>query len=504
MNPNSIQSTIRFALGAFSLGLLAACGGGSDELGDPKIADGGIRGTGSSVGPVSGFGSVFVNGVRFDTSGLNGQVESDDGISRESDLEKGMILRVDGTWRDEGEGTASHVGYDDTLRGEVVVTQAWDPETKTATLSLFGLIVHIDSLTVVRGKKVAELADGDSVRVSAWRLPGGEFRASLLRVRTNSSAATFDQENEVELEGQVSDFNEMMRTFRIGDVTVEYDSEITSFDGVGVSELATNPYIEVEGSFLGTGALLAKSVAEDDLRRYRRGGGDDIEFAGPVSEALNDAESSFRINGVTVRITEDTDFEDGLASGNLRPGLLVQIEGEFLDGSTVEAKEIDLREGESEVEGSVDVNSVDASAKSFRIAGVQVQVTPQTTIIGEDDARLDFESLGGPREVEVNGVERVAADGEVYLEAFKIEIGDDMAEDEFKLVGRLRAMDFFSVNVLGVRIDVNTSTDFEGANSQDALQNLLNGGARPLIEVKYRQTTSRDFIAEEIELENSD
>ena len=62
-------------------GAISACGGAGGGL---DVADGGIRGTGSSVGPVSGFGSVFVNGVEFSTDDIpNREVESNDGITAE-------------------------------------------------------------------------------------------------------------------------------------------------------------------------------------------------------------------------------------------------------------------------------------------------------------------------------------------------------------------------------------------------------------------------------------
>ena len=51
---------------------LAACGGsGSDSepapTPDPDDGTGGITGTGVAVGPITGFGSVIVNGVTYDT-----------------------------------------------------------------------------------------------------------------------------------------------------------------------------------------------------------------------------------------------------------------------------------------------------------------------------------------------------------------------------------------------------------------------------------------------------
>ena len=70
----TLHRMLKLAAAPIALGVLSACGGGGG--GGVGVADGGIRGTGSSVGPVSGFGSVFVNGVKFET---DGRVSSDDG-----------------------------------------------------------------------------------------------------------------------------------------------------------------------------------------------------------------------------------------------------------------------------------------------------------------------------------------------------------------------------------------------------------------------------------------
>ena len=100
IKPGLLQSAIRCSLGVLAIGTLAACGGGADSGSGIGVADGGIRGTGSSVGPVSGFGSVFVNGVRFDTSDLNGQVQGDDGITTEGTMGKIILMHL-GTERKE-------------------------------------------------------------------------------------------------------------------------------------------------------------------------------------------------------------------------------------------------------------------------------------------------------------------------------------------------------------------------------------------------------------------
>ena len=62
---------------------IAACGGGSG--GGGTVASGGIGGTGVTSGTVSGFGSIFVNGIEFDTDGASRDVDDKVDVSNGTD-----------------------------------------------------------------------------------------------------------------------------------------------------------------------------------------------------------------------------------------------------------------------------------------------------------------------------------------------------------------------------------------------------------------------------------
>ena len=106
--------------------LLAACGGGGGSGGGSTatITDDGATSTNSgdspgtdggtalaSKGTIDSFGSIFVNGIEFDTDQaeiyLNGQLASD------NDLKLGMVVTVNGA-TDDGDATvrAVEVLYD--------------------------------------------------------------------------------------------------------------------------------------------------------------------------------------------------------------------------------------------------------------------------------------------------------------------------------------------------------------------------------------------------------
>ncbi|MBL3555360.1 MULTISPECIES: DUF5666 domain-containing protein [Marinobacter] len=512
MKPKSIQSATRFTLGALSIGILTACGGGGSASLD--IADGGIRGTGSSVGPVSGFGSVFVNGVRFDTGDLNGQVQSDDGITAESELDEGMILRVDGEWRDDGTGTADALEYDDTLRGRI---ESVAPDTSGAgefvEIEVMGQTVVVEKQTVVRGTTFADLLSGNgtdlSVRVSAWRQEDSSFRASYVGVLAQSTVG------DVEVEGAIEEGSVEPGSFTLNGVNVTYGSNVEFGDGLSESDLVPGSYFEVEGDYSG-GTLEARQIERDDFRRYNRASDDDIEFTSPIQVSFSASGSGpqdgeFRMSDLVVRVTEETELDGGLTVADLQQGILVQVEGEFTADRTVVAEEIELREGTAEVTGAI-TSLVDLTARTFEVGGVLVQITPFTIITDDDDdTRISLEDLFRGDEVEVEGVEREDGSGAIFLEALKVEReepeDDGDEQNEFELEGKLRAIDDQSITVLGVRMNIGIGA-FEGNTDRSVIEQMVSPqtGEFPLVEVEYSLAVSgqHSYRADEIELEEDD
>ena len=100
--------------------LLSASGGGrgGDSLASSG-SGGGIGGTGySSSGTIDGFGSIFVNGVEFETD--EALIELDGKTATAGELGLGMVVLVTGTVNEDGiTGNATHVVFDDEVEGPV-------------------------------------------------------------------------------------------------------------------------------------------------------------------------------------------------------------------------------------------------------------------------------------------------------------------------------------------------------------------------------------------------
>ncbi|PAV25814.1 hypothetical protein CF392_09185 [Tamilnaduibacter salinus] len=453
--------------------LLVGCGGAGS--GGGSVADGGIRGTGSSVGPVSGFGSVFVNGVRFET---DGRVSSDDGLGREDQLSEGMIVRIRGEWRSDDQGVASDVRYDDTLRGPLSAA-SWDDAERTGSLTVLDQSVVLDGQTVFRGADPVTLASAPAdyvVRVSGWRQADGRFRASYVGAR-GVAGAPFDDLTEVEIEGDVANLTQ--ETFTLGGRTVVFGDGALDDD---IESLENGLSVEVEGSLQSDGAILGSEIEPDDRTRYF-GSDEDFELTGPVTEAAQNGQLA--VSDIPVRIDDRTELDDDLLPADLQPGLLVSVEGDLSD-DIVRAEEIKRREGDAELEASV--LSIDRAAGVMNVGGVSVRLSTVSIITGDDDDRLTLSSLSTGDLLEIEGIQRRDEGG--FLEALTIDRDDDDDEASWELEGRVSDAEDNAITVLGVRIQSNSVPSGLSAGDQ--------------VEVSYRQNAGGSFVASEIEVEDDD
>ena len=139
---------------------LVACGGGVESGGT------GGNATASYVsGPITGFGSVIVGGVRFDDS--TAAVSDADGGSRSrDDLKLGMTINVRGTpIAGDGSSSATSIVVGSAIVGPVSVINVG-----AATLTVLGQPVDVLATTVFDeslGGGIAALSIGDVIEVYA-------------------------------------------------------------------------------------------------------------------------------------------------------------------------------------------------------------------------------------------------------------------------------------------------------------------------------------------------
>ena len=309
---------------AWTLVVVTACGGGGGG-GGGVASSGGTGGTGVSYGPVTGFGSVFVNGVEFDTTNstvmLNGT--PDPGTDPHRGLMVGMVVKVEGTFDSNGTtGTAASITYKDNLNGPVS-----NIDLSSMKITALGQDVIIDSHTVFSGTTLNALLAGNVIEVSGLPDKGGNIHATLVAWK----AASFDPNSmELEVKGAIRNLDLVPGTFQINNLTVDY-----SLAALPPGGLVDGQYVEVRGvSFDLAGALIATSVAPDDNTL----GVTDASVAqvqGFVTAVA--PPNQFTLGVQLVQTTAFTAFEGGSA-GDIAVGKRMQVDGSLVGGILIARK----------------------------------------------------------------------------------------------------------------------------------------------------------------------
>jgi len=426
---------------------VAACGGGGggdDSQGGVTPPPVGTSKTRIVTGAISGFGSIIVNGVRYDTSGADVRVEDRAGSITE--LAVGQVVRIEATVDDRGGARAARVEQHRLLQGTVQVV-----DVAAGTITVAGQVVIVDADTSfddsIPGASLAGIAVGDRLEVHGFAGADGRSRAT----RVERAAAG---ETEVEVTGFVTALDAPARRFRVGTLLVDYST--ATLEDFGAAGPANGDLVEVKGrEFLGDGALRAQQVDKEDGRDDDSSSGDESEIEGLVTRFVS--ASDFDVAGRPVTTTAGTTYVGGTAA-NLGPNVKVEVEGTIdASGVLVAVKVAFKRSGSVEI--SAPVEAVDAAAGTLRALGITIVVNASTRV--EDHEGDDqFFALGDLRVgdwVEVRGYPDGSAGGRVV--ATRLERDD--AEDEVELRGPASDLQQPRLRILGVAVETTPATEFE-------------------------------------------
>lgn len=364
------------SLGAIVIGgvlaaALSACGMGGGETGTgyndaPPVA----------YGKITGFGSVYVNGVKFNTT--NGRVRVNGVETSESALRVGMIVTVRGSInQDRATGVAQTIEYENEIKGLVkTVTTGTGGQI---TLNVMGQAVVVDASTIVDGVAAASsIAQNAHIEVSGYTASDGVIYASYLEVKSG--------DDEAELKGTISQLSVDGKTFKLGDTTVRVTTT-TRFENL--VSLSNNIYVEAKGSYdaqrniLDATSIALKSRTVVDASKYE---GNEIKIDGQIT-ALPIDSSEIEVNGQMVSIVSTT---KGATSG-FQLGQHVFIEAVMTGGKLV-AKEIETRNASFALEGAIEstITSVDTMGLSVKVQGVDYYLDARTVMKDEIDGDRGF------------------------------------------------------------------------------------------------------------------
>jgi len=335
----SIRRRMMFMALVFLLPFVSiSCGG------DVNFAGGeGTGGTG--VGPVTGFGSVIVNGVRYDDTGIDSTNFFDDHGRTKSGLGAGMMVKISATGVNDvtGTGTAARI---EVLRHVDGPLDNNGVELATNRIMVMGQTVVTDTTTVFDNVVVSSLIDLAAIDnlARAGRRP--ELEVHGVSDNTGAIHATFIHmwDNDlapgrgVQVKGTVANDNVVGKAFTLGTSTVSY--------AVRPAGLGNGVFVEVKGTFRTTdNTVLATTVAVEDPAAGQ-GAGDLVKSEGYVKRIVT-AGARFELVGADgLQLinwsTGTAAFRDGTAA-ELLAGARVEVEGKRNLDKTVAAKEISFR-----------------------------------------------------------------------------------------------------------------------------------------------------------------
>lgn len=317
------------ALALLALFTMASCSGSTE--GDDSVASGGIGGTGTiSVGPISALGSIFVNGIEFNTD--QAVVELNGATTNAGMLKVGMVVTVEGTVNEDGRtGVATSVVYGDNLHGPISAINQL-----TGSFTVLGQTIHTYQGTVFdTGSAIpgfAGLGLDDIIKVSG--LSGADGSIQATRISQGSTGET------MQISGPVS--NLTGTTFRINNLTVNFSgiSQGGHMSNMNGNSPQNGEVVEARGSLDDNGILIADylRIMEPFSEGTRQ-----MQLAGYIQTATPGSFTVITPMGfMTVLANQGTVFTGGTAA-DLIPGAGVRVKGSMSMG-TLTALEISLTE----------------------------------------------------------------------------------------------------------------------------------------------------------------
>jgi hypothetical protein len=458
---------------------LGGCGGDSSDSSTTTTTPGTVTPTSSVYsGSISGFGSVIVNGVRFETVGAS--TSDDDGAEvRLEDLRIGMPVTVSGSADDStGRGTATQLTLSHGTTGPVT-----NVNTGAGTLDVVGQPVQTDTSTVyvdIAGG-LTDLANGTPsvVEVHGVLQSNGTLLAAVIENKTGFPG--------VRVVGRMASWSEGAKTFVVGGITVNYTSATVTGnlgdgkrvkirtttevpDDTGLLTLGVDSTVKVK-----SGAANGESVPANTY----------LKLEGVV-ETLPDSNGLLTVSGTPVNVSSATGKAIITAVGQL-----IEVKGTW-DGSVLQATKVEAEDGgedRNELYGAVsELQPSSGTPTSVVVHGVTVDVSSAVFTNGKTAADLVVGSY-----VEIKGH---VVDGVLVATKVELKTGSDAAGREFEdygVISDFSSASSFKVN--GVTVDASSARFEDGTAS-----NLVNGA---YVEIQGAQNAGGVFVATKVEFKSA-
>lgn len=364
-------------LSTLTVSILAACGGGGSGSSSGTSTTSSAAGSGT----VTGFGSVIVDGVRYDDSQLDQagaiQVEGDDSTLRNGtrkDLALGQ--KVDIGYRDANVMTSLRLGSE--LLGFVSTPASGNTifvagqRVVINTDPALGPVTFLNDISSLNSLTTAD-------RVEVHGTIATDSTGSYIQARRIEREALFDASGvaitTTKVTGTIANLSTTStgRSFTLGNITVNVPSSAT-VDPAGL-QLVNGMLVKVFSTQGITQSAQGGTLTASKIRsKSFRGNSSDYRVAGVVTD-LNTAAKTFKVDGTLV---------NGAALATLpAAGSTIRVEGRF-DTATQTLTAREFKSSKSEVSDASLKGSITeyVSNSNFVVRGVKVDASSVSGLTG--------------------------------------------------------------------------------------------------------------------------
>ena len=322
MNPRG--QTARFLIGVLLLTMasfsFSSCSGAGIDL-----AGGGVSGTGVSTGSITGFGSVFMNGMEFFTDGNVGPgfvtkktfMGMDNSSMADRDLFRvGMVVTIR---HGANDNDARQIEYQDNLQGRIAAKNSGAENTVT----VLGQTVVVSDAAVFASLNLNEI-----VEISGFVDSAGRIRASYIAMVPCSMMMGMCTAGEFEVKGYVSGLSSS--GFRLGPLPGGTGTTVAIAVSPAVGAgLTDGMYVQVvtRDAQPVSGTISATRIEQLSPRTvFPENAVADLEGLVTAPPSGSGNALSFTVEGKRVQTDGATQYVGGTAA-NIQPDVRVQIQG---------------------------------------------------------------------------------------------------------------------------------------------------------------------------------
>lgn len=364
--------------------LLAACGGGGGSASTSSTST--QLGVATSSGTVTGFGSVFIDGIRIDDRNVIAGVEQENGGVINAELKLGQHIDVE---------------YDDNAVAKLIrITSAVTGTVQSVnavngTISVLGqtVLVNADAtagpVTIFDAPytRLADINVGDTIEVNGLIKTDASGNVTIQATRIEKENAGAFQR----LRGHISDLSTTASTFKVGGLLISYANA-----SVKPSNTALVNGADVVVSIASTQTITAGtavSAAVVKVKNHREESQDkDTNLGGAITK-IDTAAKTFVVDGVKVDASKATFKQNDRGFANLSDGVYVRVKGTYQADGTLVASTIVIRSLERESGREVEMHGSILNFKSsadFMLRGVNIDASaakiscPSTTALANN------------------------------------------------------------------------------------------------------------------------